>query len=82
MPPKIEKKNEKSAKNDPQEEQEHFDGGMREPLSADHLSLKNLVGALFVLVPHAGGRTPAHCLRFAHPAEANWRPEAREFVVP
>ena len=28
-------------------------------------------------VSHAGGRTPAHCLRFAHPAQATRRLEAR-----
>ena len=27
-------------------------------------------------VPHAGGRTPAHCLRFANPAEAVRCPDA------
>ena len=31
------------------------------------------------VIPHAGGRTPAHCLRFAHPAEPDWRLEARKF---
>ena len=29
-------------------------------------------------IPHAGGRTPAHCLRFAHPAEADQRLEVRK----
>ena len=34
--------------------------------------------ALWYEIPHAGGRTPAHCLRFAHPAEADQRLEVRK----
>ena len=75
--PKNAKKMRKNAKNDPTWPQEPpkrrgiiFPGGLREGLSADHLSWENGLRASGFTSPHAGGRTPAHCLRFSNPAEA------------
>ena len=41
-----------------QEEQSHFPGGIREPLPADHLSLKKLGRALLALVQSRWGENP------------------------
>ena len=58
----------KNPKNDPnmaprspQEEGRHFNGDLRVPLPADHLSWEIQVRVLWYTIPHAGGRTPAHC---------------------
>ena len=68
----VAKKCEKWSQEPPKRRGTIFAGSLRVPLPADHLSWENegmsILGSRF---NHAGGRTPAHCRRFAHPAEAD-----------
>ena len=51
----------KIAKNGPNMEVTQKCDGLRVPLSADHLNREMQVRAIWFVVSHAGGRTPAHC---------------------
>ena len=65
----------KSEKSDPKGNFFFFRDGIREPSLEELRSVNSQRKALvrFAFYTQWGPRTPAHCLRFAHPAEADWR---------